>query len=275
MLDKLFPQGIDWTTVGARAIGILLTWLVVWYLVRNLGRWIDRFYEEARGHQIDRREFRSLDALGDGLLITIGLIITLAILDLTSLLMSLLTAAGVTGVIIGFAVKDVAANLIAGVFLLVDHPFSLGDYVAAGNVEGTVDQISLRSSRIRTSDGPVITVPNSIIAANAITNYTINPLRRFEIVLTLPKDADVAQATQFLFDLAAAEPRLAPDPAPQVVVGDIGDFSFDLKLICQASNSVWFRTRSDMKHALLVKAREEKLPMVVPVQKVYTAPITK
>ncbi|PKO22391.1 MAG: hypothetical protein CVU38_09670, partial [Chloroflexi bacterium HGW-Chloroflexi-1] len=170
---------------------------------------------------------------------------------------------------------DVAANLIAGFFLLLDHPFSLGDVVAAGNVQGTVEQISLRSSRIRTLEGPVVTVPNSVIAANAITNYTVNPLRRIELTLTLPPDADIDRATQLLLDLAAAEPRLAPDVQPQVIVGELRDFSFDLKLICQAPNSVWFQTQSDLKRSLLIEAQEANLPGVLPAQKVYTAPISK
>ena len=147
MLTQLIPNNINWPMLGWRAAAIVATWLAVWYLVRHLGRWVDRLYAEMRGQPIDRRELRSLDALGDGILITIGVIITLAILELTPLLMSMLTAAGITGVIIGFAVKDVAANLIAGFFLLIDHPFSLGDFVAAGNVQGTVEQISLRSSQ--------------------------------------------------------------------------------------------------------------------------------
>jgi len=274
MPTQLISHDINWPNIGWRAAAVVATWLAIWYLVRHMGRWVDRLYAEMRGHPIDRRELRSLDALGDGILITIGVIITLAILELTPLLMSMLTAAGVTGVIIGFAVKDVAANLIAGFFLLIDHPFSLGDFVAAGNVQGTVEQISLRSSRIRTLEGPVVTVPNSVIAANAITNYTVNPLRRIEIALTLPPDADIDRATRLLLDLAAAEPRLAPDVQPQVIVGDLRDFSFDLKLICQAPNRVWFQTQSDLKRALLIKAREANLPGVLPAQKVYTAVYT-
>jgi len=272
MLTQLIPHDINWPTIGWRAAAIVATWLVIWYLVRHLGRWVDRLYAEMRGHSIDRGELRSLDALGDGILITIGVIITLAVLELTPLLISMLTAAGVSGVIIGFAVKDVAANLIAGFFLLIDHPFSLDDFVAAGNVQGTVERISLRSSRIRTLEGPVITVPNSIIAANAITNFTVNPLRRIEIVLTLPLDADIDRATHLLLDLAAAEPRLARDGQPQVFVGELRDFSFDLKLVCQAPNSVWFQTQSDLKRNLLIKAQEVNLPGVLPAQKVYTTP---
>jgi small-conductance mechanosensitive channel len=278
----LFPHDINWPNVGARAAGVILTWLAVWYLVRHLGHWLDRFYAGVRGQSADRRELRSLDALLNALLVTAGVVITLAILELTPLLMSLLTAAGFVGIITGFAVKDVAANLVSGIFLLIDHPFAVGDFVAAGNVQGTVERISLRSTRIRTLDGPVVTVPNSIIAASAITNYTVNPFRRFELTLTLP--LNVGSATELtevldrgihlLLELAAAEPRLAADARPQVVVGDVHGPSVDLQLICQAPNAIWSQVQSDMKQALLVKAKEQGLPEALPAQLVYTAPLT-
>ena len=273
MLNTLFLGGISWTNVGIRAAAIIATWVVVLYLVRHLGLWVDRFYEEVSGHRIDQREFRTLDALGDAVLIMLGVILTLAVLELTPLLMSMLTAAGVSGVIIGFAVKDVAANLIAGVFLLVDHPFSLGDYVSVGNVEGTIEQMSLRSTRIRTLSGPVISVPNGLIAANAITNFTINPLRRFEIVLRFPPDTDLAAATQLLLDVAAAEPRLNTDPPPQVFVGEINAYSvaLNLKLICHAPNGVWFKTQSDLKSALVQKIQDAGLSLARSAQKTHTA----
>jgi small-conductance mechanosensitive channel len=188
--------------------------------------------------------------------------------------MSLLTAAGFVGVITGLAIKDVAANLVSGVLLLMDRPFALGDVVAAGGVQGTVEHISLRSTRIRTLDGPVVTVPNSIIAANAITNFTVNPLRRFEIMLSLPRDADPEAATELLLDLAAAEPRLATELPAQVLMGDIRDFSMELRLICRAPNSVWLQVQSDMKRALLDRVRPQSLEQTMPTQIVYTSPLT-
>ncbi|MBM4456424.1 MAG: mechanosensitive ion channel [Chloroflexi bacterium] len=274
MLAQLLGQEINWPQVGARGFAIALTWVVVWFLVRHLGRWLDRLAERVRPQAIERRDLRSLDAALDALLITAGVIITLAILELTPLLMSLLTAAGFIGVITGLAIKDVASNLVSGVLLLMDRPFTLGDVVAAGGVQGTVEHITLRSTRIRTLDGPVVTVPNSIIAANAITNFTVNPLRRFEIMLSLPRDADPQAATQLLLDLAAAEPRLAAEPAPQVLIGDIRDFSMELRLICRAPNSVWLQVQSDMKRALLDRARPQSLKQTMPTQIVYTSPLT-
>jgi small conductance mechanosensitive channel len=193
-------------------------------------------------------------------------------MGLTSAVTSLLTAAGVAGIIVGFAVKDVAANLISGVLLLADRPFSLGDVVSAANIQGTVENIALRSTRIRTVDGPVVTIPNSVIAAGAITNFSVNPNRRFELIWTLPLDADADQAKHILLQAAAAEARLAPGVLPQVLMGDIRNGSFDLRLICQAPNAVWMEAQSDLRRALVARARERDLPTGLPAQIVHTAP---
>ncbi len=270
MLANLLQLKIDWMEVGARAAGIAITWLVIWLLMRHLSRWVDRLYMRLHHGELDRREFHSLDALLDGVLVTVGILITLAILQLTSLVVSMLTAAGFVGIVVGLAMKDVAANLVSGLFLLLDRPFALGDIVAAGNVQGTVEKISLRTTRIRSLDGPLVTVPNSTIAANAITNYTANPWRRFEIVLTLPRDADVDTALELLQQLAADEPRLSVETTPEVIVGDWRDFSVDLKLICQARNNDWSQVQSDMKRELLTRVKLAGLPRVLPAQRIYT-----
>ena len=272
MPSFLSLQGIDWAGISARGVVIVVTWLLVWLLVRYVGRWLTRFFDRVAEQTADRTGLQVMRSLFNAAIIAVGVLITLSVLGLTSMVASMLTAAGVAGIIIGFAVKDVAANFISGMLLLADRPFSLGDVVSAGNVQGTVEKIALRSTRVRSVDGPMVTVPNSIIAANAIINFSVNPNRRFETIWTLPLDADAEAAKQILLQVAAAEPRLMPDVLPQVLMGDIRNGSFDLKLICQAPNAVWAEVQSDLKRALVAHARERELAVGLPAQIVYTAP---
>jgi small-conductance mechanosensitive channel len=273
VLSSLSLQSIDWAGISLRGVALLVTWLLVWLLVRYVGRWLTRFFDRVADQTMDRTGLQVMRSLFNAAIVAVGLLITLALLGLTSLVASMLTAAGVAGIIIGFAVKDVAANMISGMLLLADRPFSLGDNVSAGSVQGTVEKIALRSTRIRSVDGPVVTVPNSVIAANAITNFTVNPSRRFETIWTLPLDADAEAARQILLQVAAAEPRLTPDVLPLVLVGDIRNGSYDLRLICQAPNAVWGQVQSDMKQALVAYARQRDLPAGLPAQLVYTGPV--
>jgi small-conductance mechanosensitive channel len=272
VLIPLVPEGTDWSNISARGVLILATWVIVWLLIRYVGRWLTRFTERVADQIPDRTGLQVMRSLINAGIILIGVLITVAALGLAPMVASMLTAAGVAGIIIGFAVKDVAANLISGMLLLADRPFSLGDNVSAGNVQGTIENIALRSTRIRTADGPVVTVPNSVIAANAITNFTVNPVRRFETIWTLPLAADAEAAQGILLQVAAAEPRLMSGASPQVLVGDIRNGSYDLKLICQAPNAIWAEVQSDLKRALVARARERDLAAGLPAQLMYTAP---
>ena len=155
---------------GWRILGLVITWVIVWLLVRYLSRVLERLDKRIKGVDIDTRDMETLDKLLDYLVITIGILVTLAIVNLKDVLYSVLTAAGVVTIAIGFAVRDVAANFISGIFILLDQPFVRGDSVKIGDFSGTVQRISLRSTEIATFDGPVVSMPNSTVATTPIVN---------------------------------------------------------------------------------------------------------
>ncbi|MDY7041273.1 MAG: mechanosensitive ion channel, partial [Chloroflexota bacterium] len=129
-----------------RLLGVVAVWVLVYVLVRYLARWVVALDEQIEEFDIDPRELKTLDRLTDYALITLGVIATLSILQLTQLLYSVMTAAGVIGVVVGFAVKDVAANFISGIFILLDRPFVSGDAIKIADYSGKVQRVSLRST---------------------------------------------------------------------------------------------------------------------------------
>lgn len=251
MFTTAFWQDKGWEELALRLLLLVIVWLIVWVLVRFIGRWIFRLIQRSRGFTEDHAGFATLRRLLRGLVVTTGILSSLAILGLTPLLASTLTTIGIVGIVLGLAVKDVAANFVSGVLLLFDRPFSLGDVVSAGNVQGKVELISLRSTRIRTPEGPVVTVPNSVIAANAITNYTMSRSRRIELTWKLPLDADIDAASRSLLALAQDDERVAQAPLPEVTMGDVRDDSFDLKLVAYANSEDWLAVQSDLKRKLV------------------------
>ena len=207
-----FWQDNDGERVVLRLVMLVIIWLLVWFVVRFIGRWVLGLIARSRGFTEDGAGFTTLGRLLKGAVIIVGVLSSMAILGLTPLLASTLTSVGVVGIVVGLAVKDVAANFISGILLLFDRPFALGDFVSAGNVQGHVEVISLRSTRLRTPEGPVVTVPNSVIAANAITNFSMSRARRVELTWRLPLDADIEAASRSLIDLAAADAAWWPRP---------------------------------------------------------------
>ena len=261
-----FP-GIDYVL---RTFAIALVWVVVWLLTRYLSRLINNLDERLPGIDIDDREMKALDRLLDYAVIIVGAITTLAILGLTQLFFSALTAAGIVTIIVVFAAKDVAANFISGIFILLDQPFASGDFIETGNFKGTVRRISLRTTEIVTFEGPVVTIPNSKIATDPTVNYSIAAKRLVEIKIGVAQDCDLGRAIQVLREVAGSESRLQADQGITILVADIGDCRVDLLLRCFAPADAWLHARSDLRRRIVEEFQERGLELAVPIQKILS-----
>jgi small-conductance mechanosensitive channel len=195
----------------------------------------------------DRTENKIDDILFDLLNKFAGAIIyvTAAILALDTLginVMPFVAGAGVLGVALGFAAKDTLSNLIAGVLLIIDRPFEVGDRIEvwrapAGSASwGDVIDIGLRATKIRTTDNIVIIIPNNEIMKRDIVNYTtISTLIRVRVNIGVSYEADIRKAKDIIIDVARRMEWVADAPPPKVVVRNFGDSSVDLQL------RVWIR----------------------------------
>lgn len=129
------------------------------------------------------------------IVVILGILIVLQNFDVK--VMSLLAGLGLGGLALALAAQDAAANLIGSVMIIIDRPFSLGDAVKVNDVEGTVESIGFRSTRIRTFYNSLITVPNSIMAKEKIDNIGVRPYRRVRQVLGLHYDTPPAVIADF------------------------------------------------------------------------------
>jgi small conductance mechanosensitive channel len=117
------------------------------------------------------------------LIVFIGIFISLSILNLDKTLTSLLAGAGVIGLALGFAFQEIASNFVSGIFIAFKHPYKISDFVSVQKYQGTVSDISLRTTSLMTVDGLEILVPNKIMFTEPLTNYNTTPKRR--IILEL------------------------------------------------------------------------------------------
>jgi len=148
-----------------------------------------------------------------------------------------IAGAGVAGVAIGFAAKDTLSNLIAGVLLIIDRPFEVGDRIEVWNSPagsatwGDVIDIGLRATKIKTTDNIIIIIPNNEIMLRDIINYTIISEKiRVRINIGIAYDADLPKAKEVILQVAQATEWVADDPPPKVVVRNFGESSVDLQL---------------------------------------------
>jgi small conductance mechanosensitive channel len=169
---------------------------------------------------------------------------------------------GLATVALGFALQDIVSNLAAGVVLLLEHPFTRGDYIAVNGTEGTVEDIRVRATQLRSPDGQRVLVPNKLLFTNVLTNASATMRRRVEVLLDLPYGQDAAKARERLLAAAAGVDGVCDDPAPRLLTEDLGENAVSVRL--------WFwvdpraadvvRVRSAVLEATEAALRDASLP---------------
>ncbi len=146
-----------------------------------------------------------------------------------------LASAGIAGIALSFAAKDTLANLFAGVFILADAPYKLGDYIVLDSGErGQVTHIGIRSTRLLTRDDVEVTVPNSIMGNAKITNEAGGPSmkHRIRVKIGVAYGSDVDQVRKVLERVAVDNQKVCKIPAPRVRFRGFGSSSLDVELLC-------------------------------------------
>jgi small conductance mechanosensitive channel len=134
----------------------------------------------------------------------------------------ILTSFSVVGLVIGLSLQDILKNFFAGVWVLVERPFRIGDTIEVAGYSGSVEEISFRTTQLRTDDGRQVIVPNGTFMTSAVVNLTRFPTRRASAWLVLPADAKSASAEDVRVALLKVE-GVAPDPPPSVELRSVAD----------------------------------------------------
>ncbi|MFY9800658.1 MAG: mechanosensitive ion channel family protein, partial [Methanoregula sp.] len=135
----------------------------------------------------------------------------------------LLLIGGTAGIIIGFASQRLVTNIGSGIFLIIERPVKIGDTVKIGNTAGTIEDIRILSTTIKTYEGIYIRIPNETVFNSEITNYVANVARRFEYRMAIRYSDDADQAIRIIYELLEAHPFVLKNPPPSVYVDELGD----------------------------------------------------
>ncbi len=143
---------------------------------------------------------------------------------------ALVAGLGIAGIALGFAAQDTIQNLIAGVTILLDRPFVVGDNIELVETFGTVEEITLRSTRIRTLDNQMAILPNAKVIAEKVINHSMLRAIRVVVPFGIAYKESPEAARQVVLALTEGDGRLHPDYAPSAVVTDLGDSSVNMEL---------------------------------------------
>lgn len=159
---------------------------------------------------------------------------------------SILAVLGAAGLAIGLALQGTLSNVAAGLMLLWLRPFRQGDYIEAGNVNGTVVAIGIFTTELKTLDGIYVVAPNSILWNATLKNFSRYNTRRLDLDIGIGYDSAMDTAREILLGLAERDERVLEDPAPQVMVVSLGDSAVIMRLRCWTNTSDYFPTLVDL-----------------------------
>lgn len=244
----------------------IITIIIFWLIGRwagNRGAWLHRLGLTELAADLGERIIR--------ILITgIGILLALQILDATALVGALLGVAGVFGLAVGFAFRNIVENYLAGVLLSARNPFNIGDAIQIGEFTGNVVRLTSRDTVLMTGDGNHLRIPNSTMITSVMTNYSRNPLRRFEFKLTISADVDLTQTRQLGLSILQQMPGLLAEPAPQVLISDLNNNMVELDFMAWINQheSDFAKARSEAIRLVKNGFSEANITMLPPVQRI-------
>jgi small conductance mechanosensitive channel len=164
---------------------------------------------------------------------------------------SMIALIGAAGLAIGLALQGTLQNLASGVMLIIFRPFKDGDFIEAAGVAGVVEEVGIFTITMRTGDNREIIVPNGEIYGGTITNYSKRETRRVDMVFGIGYGDDIKAAKDIITRILNEDERVLKDPAPLVVVGELGDSSvnFNVRPWCKTGDywNVYFDTHEKVK----------------------------
>jgi small conductance mechanosensitive channel len=182
---------------------------------------------------------------------------------------SFIAIMGAAGLAAGLALKDSLSNFASGVMLILFRPFVVGDFVTAGGVSGTVQQIDIFSTIILTPDNQKFIVPNSGITAGVITNVNAEPTRRIDLVVGIGYDDDIRAAKHTLEDLVKADKRILEDPVPKIAVSELADSSVNLIVRPWVKTEDYWDVRLELTEKIKLTFDEKGISFPYPQQDVH------
>lgn len=184
----------------------------------------------------------------------------------------LLGALGIVGLAVAFALRDILENFVAGLLLQFRRPFSYGDQIVSGDVEGTVEAIDARSVTVSTPDGETVHIPSSQVITDAIVNHTHRGARRTTIPLGVAYGTDLVSAQEALLQAVRGVESVHPRPEPEVLLTGFGDSSVDFVVRFWHDPTIadHWRTQSDVAFALDGACRDHGIEIPFPQRVIWT-----
>jgi small conductance mechanosensitive channel len=270
----MLAEWFDWATLGPMVLDKGAQWTVAILAalaVFIIGRWIAARIANTvalateRAH-LDTTLTRFLRSVVYLALLVMVILAALQLLGVPTT--SFLALLGAAGLAIGLAVKDSLSNFSSGVMLVFLRPFKVGDLVDAAGVSGTIDSISMTNVSIKTLDNRLVIVPNSMVYAGTITNYSTLPTRRIDLVINASGE-NIARAREVIATVLEADKRILREPEPTVMLLELVGPNVQIAVRPWVANNDYWSVRADLLEQIKLAIEKDGLAPPPPHQFVH------
>jgi small conductance mechanosensitive channel len=261
MLEILRTQGVELAINVAVAIAIFyIGKLVVSMVVRGMRKVMQK-------QEVDKTLETFVTNLVRMVLMVVVAIAAISALGIETT--SFIAIFGAAGLAVGLALQGSLSNFAAGVLIVLFRPYRVGDYVEAAGISGSVEQVQILTTILKTPDNKRIIVPNGQIMDSIITNYSANDTRRVDMVVGVSYGDDLDKVHSVLKELVAADDRILDDPACTIAVSELGDSSVNFVVRPWASTADYWGVKFDLTEAIKKRFDKEGISFPFPQQDVH------
>ena len=272
LIEEVRGRLIDLVAEGVAILPAIAFALVILLLTRVAANLIRRAARRIADRTLKSLSLRSLLVQTSYTFVWVAGILLACIIAFPSLgLGDLIALLGLGSVAIGFAFQDIFKNFLAGVLLLLQEPFSLGDQIIVSDFEGTVEEIALRSTQIRTYQGELVVMPNSIVFTSPVQVMTGKPQRRTDLEIGVDYNTPLPLAIKTLYDAAKTVEEVDDTPSIEVDITGFGDSSIDLvvRYWTHPEQKSVRRIKTQMMLALKQACDQANITIPYPIRTVY------
>lgn len=262
ILNNILSALLDWVkTGGVRLLISIFLWLVTFRIINKIARRIEKSGEKGRIDKTLCRTFAYIFRLGMKCLIGICLIGYVGI-D-TSGLAALVVSFGAG---VGLALNGALSNLAGGIIIITTRPFRVDDFIEAQGYSGTVEDVHITNTKIRTGDNKVVYIPNGPLSSDTIVNYSVKDTRRVDFKFLIGYGDDFKRAREIILDICKSHDLVLDDPEPMVRISEHGASGIILVTRVWVRSSDYWTVNFDILEA--VKAAFDEAGVVIPYNQI-------
>jgi small conductance mechanosensitive channel len=273
--ENLPDLGFDWAEVWTmiQTTGVdfginLITAIVIFFV----GKWVVNLVVKGmlkamQKSEVDTTLRRFVANLARMLLMLFVIIAAIGALGVKTA--SLVALIGAAGLAVGLALQGSLSNFAAGVLIVLFRPYKVGDWIEGGGVSGSVEEVQILTTVLKTGDNKRVIIPNSQIMGTTITNYSANDTRRVDLVVGVSYSDDLDKVRKELQDLVAADDRILDDPAVTIAVSELADSSVNFVLRPWVKTADYWGVYFGLTEAVKKRFDEVGISIPFPQQDVY------